>query len=154
MKIFLLICCMCCMMIGKASAPIDLYIVCNTDGTMPVMTGDAFTNKLPEINAYFAQVGMSFYLRAQSAISNDEYRVVAYGSEKADILRMSIPATGGVKLFAVERIGEDVRAFCGDYGIIFTPQCSANTLAHELGHACGLDDIYIQKTFPHFNSFI
>ena len=135
------------MMIGKASAPIDLYIVCNTDGTMPVMTGDAFTNKLPEINAYFAQVGMSFYLRAQSAISNDEYRVVAYGSEKADILRMSIPATGGVKLFAVERIGEDVRAFCGDYGIIFTPQCSANTIAHELGHACGLDDIYIQKTF-------
>ena len=147
MKMFLLLFCLFGATVCKASSPIDLYVVCNSDGSMPVMTGDAFTNKLPVINAYFAQVGMSFFLRTLNVISNDEYRVVAYGSEKADTLRMSIPATGGVKLFAVERIGEDVQAFCGDYGIIFTPQCSANTIAHELGHACGLGDIYIQKTF-------
>ena len=147
MKMFLHLFCLFGAMVCKASTPIDLYIVCNSDGSMPVMDSGNFENKLPEINAYFAQVGMSFYFRSQAAISNTEYRVVAYGSEKADALRMSIPATGGVKLFAVERIGNDARAFCGDYGIIFTPQCSANTIAHELGHACGLDDIYIQKTF-------
>ena len=147
MKMFLLLFCLFGTTVCKASAPIDLYIVCNSDGSMPVMDSGNLTNKIPEINAYFAQVGMSFYFRSQAAISNTEYRVVAYGSEKADVLRRSIPATGGVKLFAVERIGEDVQAFCGEYGIIFTPQCSANTIAHELGHACGLDDIYIQKTF-------
>ena len=147
MKMFLLLFCLFGAAVCKASAPIDLYIVCDSDGSMPVMDGGNFTNKIPEINAYFAQVGMSFYFRSQAAISNTEYRVVAYRSEKADVLRMSIPATGGVKLFAVERIGEDAQAFCGEYGIIFTPQCSANTIAHELGHACGLDDIYIQKTF-------
>ena len=147
MKKVLLLFCLFGAAVCKASAPIDLYIVCNSDGSMPVMDSGSFTNMLQEINAYFAQVGMSFYFRSQAAISNTEYRVVAYGSEKADALRMSVPATGGVKLFAVERIGEAVQAFCGDYGIIFTPQCSANTIAHELGHACGLGDIYIQKTF-------
>lgn len=136
-----------CMAIASATAPIDLYIVCNSDGSNPAMSGDDFSALLPTVNAYFAQVGMSFYLRSQQTIASNEWRTIVYGSEAADELRRKIPATGGVKMFAVENVVGGAQAFCGDRGIIFSRQCSANTIAHELGHACGLDDIYIQKTF-------
>ena len=102
MKTFFQLCCLLCAVSVIAAAPIDLYIVCNADGSNPVMTGADFESMLPTVNAYFGQAGMSFYLRSQSTISNNAWRVVEYGSEKADELR-DIPATGGVKMFAVER---------------------------------------------------
>ena len=147
MRILLLPLCLSLAVAADAAAPIDLYIICNSDGSNPVMSGADFSAMLPTINAYYAQVGMSFYLRSQHTIASNAWRTIEYGGEAADELRRKIPATGGVKMFAVENVVNGAQAFCGDYGIIFTPQCSANTIAHELGHACGLDDIYIQKTF-------
>ncbi len=146
MKALFQLCCLLCAASVIAAAPIDLYVVCNTDGSNPVMTGADFESKLPTVNAYFAQVGLSFYLRSQSSISNNAWRVVEYGSDKADELR-NIPATGGVKMFAVESLDRDTHAFSGENGIVFTPSCSADVIAHELGHACGLADIYTEKTF-------
>lgn len=74
MKILLLLHCLLCSAAATASAPIDLYVVCNFDGSNPVMSGADFSAMLPTVNAYFAQVGVSFFLRSQSAISNDEFR--------------------------------------------------------------------------------
>ena len=147
MKNLLLLLSMSCIVAANAAAPIDLYVVCNSDGSNPVMTGADFSALLPTVNAYYAQVGMSFYLRSQNTIASNIWRVITYGSEAADELRRNIPSTGGVKMFAVERVEGGAQAFAGEKGIIFTPQCSACVVAHELGHACGLDDIYITMTF-------
>ena len=57
MKTLFQLCCLLCAASVIAAAPIDLYIVCNTDGSNPVMTGADFESKLPTVNAYFAQVG-------------------------------------------------------------------------------------------------
>ena len=147
MKNLLLLLSMSCIVAANAAAPIDLYVVCNSDGSNPVMTGADFSALLPTVNAYYAQVGMSFYLRSQNMISNGTWRIIEYGGVKADELRNVISATGGVKMFAVEGVGDDALAFTGEKGIIFTPSCSADVIAHELGHVCGLADIYIEKTF-------
>ncbi len=147
MRPLLVLCCQLFTAVAIAAVPIDLYVVCNSDGGNPVMTGTDFSSKLPTVNAYYAQVGMSFYLRTQNTIASNEWRVVEYGNDEVDELLEFVPATGGVKMIAVERVEGSPQAFADEKGIVFTPSCSADVIAHELGHVCGLDDIYIQKTF-------
>ena len=50
--------------------------------------------------------------------------------------------TSGLEVYFIESITDRVAAFCGNSGIAVGANYNRTTLAHEVGHACGLKDIY------------
>ena len=61
-----------------------------------------------------------------------------------------IPNGDGLKMCFVNSIMDDAAAFWNPYGIIIEASASAATIAHEMGHACGLEDIYSEYTGSNF----
>lgn len=101
------------------------------------------SNELSEVNRIFRQVAMSFRID-NCVYTNDSALVSIVETNEVQLVRlMSILDCGeGLNLYFVSRIiGEGV-AFHTDYGIVFDRNFSASQIAHEIGHACGLNDVY------------
>jgi hypothetical protein len=50
--------------------------------------------------------------------------------------------TGMLELYFVSELEGKATAFYTSHGIVIGPDANARTIAHEIGHACGLPDIY------------
>jgi hypothetical protein len=128
--------------------PIHVYIICDANGTPAVSTAtvDAW---VAEANRIYKQAAMSFYVAGvQHVVSNDWfdidnddefYQLCAYTS-----------GTGGLELYCVNSIvgasgkHSDMNLTNGDprRGMAVGAIVPLTTLAHELGHGCGLVDMY------------
>lgn len=126
------------------SAPIDLYcwIVADDRGsTQHSVT--SVSNDVDELNKIFTQVGMSFTVLSISFTNSTHLTNIVLTNEQQIAELCSITnATGGLELYFVKTISNDANAFWVPSGIAVSSSHNRTTLAHEVGHACGLDDIY------------
>lgn len=122
--------------------PLDVYVVAEDDGSGASLGQAAFEEMLPTVNAIFSQVALSFELRSYNVVSNGEWNVIESRSEFLDVLD-ACPSTNGVPVYVFrEIVGPTSGITICDEGCSIEVGAGAGVLAHELGHMCGLDDIY------------
>ena len=128
---------------GLAS-PIKLYcwIVKNDRGESP-HSEVSISNQVESVNRIYSQVGMTFSIETISCTNSTRLTHVDYSNaaQKAELCSLT-NLTDGLEIYFVETITDRTVAFCGMSGIVVSRNFSDTTLAHEIGHACGLSDIY------------
>ena len=119
---------------------------------------------LPEVNDIFEQVGMTFYIDSVVVTNVDgACRPMFYESSTAqhwsfDDVANILPDAGGLKCYFIDSFFDSDKALGGNdgCGLLLTRRAQSVTWAHEIGHACGLDDIYYDRSgeyVPVTNSF-
>lgn len=122
--------------------PVDVYAVAKQDGSAVTMSRGDFEELLSDVNAIFAQVALTFDLRSYNVVSNDRMFSIESKSEFLDFLD-SCPSTNGVPVYVFQTIEGDKEGFAlENEGCCIEASAGGRALAHELGHMCGLDDIY------------
>ena len=144
----------CLMVFGKCACcspiPLRCLIVGSDGGAVPV-SAETVSNKVDEVNRIFRQAAMSFTVEscvvtnAVGLFEIDETNVV----QRSRLYSM-LPNGDGLKMIYVNRISGDTEAFWSHYGIIITASARAEVVAHEIGHACGLEDIYTEYAGSNF----
>lgn len=134
------------MTFSSLARPIDLHcciVRSEEDALSNPTSAMQISNELSEVNRIFRQVAMSFRI-ATCVCTNDSEIVSIVETNEVQLVRlMSILDCGeGLNLYFVSRIIGEGAAFHTDYGIVFDRDFSAAQIAHEIGHACGLNDVY------------
>jgi hypothetical protein len=124
-----------------------VYIICASDGT-PAISSNDVSSMFEMANDIWRQVGVSFQVVETQFVTNGDWLVV----EKIDgnwqpfqAITAYTNGTGGMECYFVESI-------LGSYGLnstnglVMASSCPLPMLAHELGHACGLKDIYVSHS--------
>lgn len=96
-------------------------------------------------NEIWKQAGLTFSL-VDTVITNmpgylDVRRNSSDGVTHAQVVDLR-HGTGALELYFVRSMPNGVVAANSSGGLVAGPEATASTLAHELGHACGLRDIY------------
>lgn len=121
--------------------------VYNVDRDLPITTAQV-NALLDEVNVIFRQVGLHFSLGA--GVSNVANSVWARDGltdiSLAAQIRNIMSGTDGVEVYFIPGNGNpnEPTGSCTRNGVIVRDTAGASTLAHELGHACGLHDIYVE----------
>lgn len=145
MRIFLLLC-----FIGVAfpwrafsqHVSVSCWVVGTRQGGSP-KTLSSISNDVQALNRFFRQVAMSFVVESIVQTNDTRLSNVIYNDDSRtdELCDMAVGAVG-LKLFYVSSIDEVTAFRYGDDCIILGPGSNERTLAHEMGHLCGLRDIY------------
>ena len=129
--------------VPETTIPIHAFIICET--------GYASTNAagihsiVDGVNDIYSQVGRRFNLASVHSITNtswlDIQRIGGRWSPFSDIVNYT-NATGGIEVYFVRSIA-GANGLTTHAGVIVKGGVQPNTLAHELGHAQDLPDIYV-----------
>ena len=128
------------------------YIVCKDDGSDAPITPTEVSEKIIKTNNdHLCYAAMTLNLVEIKYVSNTVWQTVVYGSGTPSPQMLEFEAvtnpSNGLKLFFVDKIvhvnGVDNAAgLRRPNAIAIAPNANITTLAHEIGHACGLNDIY------------
>ena len=128
--------------------PIHVYIICDADGT-PAVSTNTVNVWVTEANRIYRQAAMSFNVASVEHVVNTNWFEI---NNDAEFRQMCSYAsnTDGLELYCVDYINgahgkhSDLRLAYGDLrrGMAVKAGAPLTTLAHELGHACGLVDLY------------
>ena len=130
--------------------PLRCLIVGGEGGVLPV-SAETVSNKVNEVNRIYRQAAMSFVVEscvvtnAMGLFEIDETNTV----QRSRLYSM-LPNGDGLKMIFVNRISGDPEAFWSHYGIIISASAQAVVVAHEIGHACGLEDVYSEYAGSNF----
>jgi len=143
--------------VEPVSVKTTVWIVGNDDGTYYARDAASISNMMAEVNKIYEQIGVSFYIDSISFTNrsrwlnlkqkNDDnkYDTVKRG-ELVDVTKMS----DGIEIYFIDHICKKSVANHDQYGIVVSTNGTAVTVAHEIGHAFGLADVYPwQKHEPH-----
>ncbi len=126
------------------ASPTKLYcwIVCDDEGRSP-HSEVSLSNQVASLNRIYSQVAMSFSIESISYTNSTRLSFVDYTNDvqNAELCNLT-NGTDGLELYFVKSITCDVDAFHWALGVVVGEQANDTTLAHEIGHACGLSDIY------------
>lgn len=138
-----------CMSLLCSGVPVDVYAVAKQDGSCVSIERTGFNVLLSEVNSIYSQVALSFELRSYTVIGNDEMLRIDTNTEFINILD-SCPSTNGLPVYVFQEIvgAESGLALEGE-GCGIEASAGARVLAHELGHMCGLADIYASVNVSH-----
>ena len=133
-------------------AKLTVWIVNNRQGR-PVRPIDDVYQMLKEVNDLYAQVGMTFYLDSMTItncpVAYDAHRHLPSTNGNLNFRQIAnfSSATGGLECYFINSFvdAEDVVGLNCDSGLLLTKSATAVDWAHEIGHACGLNDIYWEK---------
>ena len=133
-----------CLPLFLAASPVKLYCWIVADDTGESHhSPESITNQVVSLNRIYSQVAMSFTIESISQTNCTRLANVVYSNatQKAELCALASQADG-LEVYFVESITENTAAFCGRSGIVVSRDVNGTTLAHEIGHACGLSDIY------------
>jgi len=131
-------------------------IVKGTDG-VAVLSQDALAAIAVEVNRIYRQAGMRFvFQQASVEVAGDAWKTLDFSRQPQRLIDLlnKQPSTGGLELYVLEQFLRDGQPIPGgDFpeGAVLATKTTgqsntvaemADGLAHELGHACGLPDIY------------
>jgi hypothetical protein len=126
-----------------------VYIVAKDDSTGQATTTARVNTLMAGVNQIYEQVAMVFQIQSISIIDSTAWLDISKFNdyEEMDSLCATHWNTGGVEIYFVDNI-EDANALnyspdSKEAGCIISDGGNFRTVAHELGHACGLEDIYI-----------
>jgi hypothetical protein len=129
----------------RAEIKVSIVIVRSRAG-IPTWTDEEARALVAKLDPIFEQVAMHFKVEGEIQYEdNDDLLTVDLATEGA-ALRGKLHDTGGVELYLTRNLvpalvfGEN-----GNSGIIVAKTDDPRILAHEIGHACNLKDIYIIK---------
>ena len=126
------------------SSPIKLccWIVAEDDGRTFHSPG-LISNQVELVNRIYSQVAMRFDIESITVTNSTRLTHVDYSNaaQKAELCSLT-NLTDGLEIYFVETITDRTVAFCGRSGMVVSRNYSDTTLAHEIGQACGLSDIY------------
>ncbi len=114
-----------------------------------------FNTLLQEVNQIWEQAAIEFKLAGNVMyIDNEDWlELSSYNDwEELEHLQTNDFNTGGIEVYCVNKfqgnnvLGMNYSPDNACAGLTIATNATALTLAHELGHACGLDDIYIKRT--------
>ena len=131
--------------VEPVTVPVRAWIVHGTNG--PAVPPSEVPSRLAEANRIFRQVGMEFRLVSLSNVVNQAWMHVHHREGSWSLhhtICNSVHVSDGVKVFFVGDI-DDADGITSDNGIVVRAESDGAVLAHELGHACGLRDIYVEN---------
>lgn len=107
-------------------------------------TGESVTNIVNGVNEIYSQVCLKFEIDSVS-YTNDTYLANVHLTNSTQWVTLSSIErnTGMLELYFVPSLEGGATAFQTRLGIVVGPSANARTLSHEIGHACGLPDIYV-----------
>lgn len=130
---------------GQDSVKLCCWIVGNNNGDA-YFTPQAVSNMVEGVNQIYRQVAQNFEIESLSR-TNDTYLsdlVYSNSAQKNAICNIT-NNTSALELYFIRRLVGSPTAFQRDDGIVVGPNANARTLAHEIGHACGLEDVYTES---------
>jgi hypothetical protein len=137
---------------GKVLKPTNVliraYIICDSNGVSAV-SNSTINDWIAEANRIYRQVAVTFTLASVSSITNQIWFDVENAEEFYQMTSYT-NLTGGIELYCVSDITgangmhSDLRLSYGDSrrGLAVKAEATPQTLAHEIGHTCGLFDMY------------
>ena len=122
-------------------------------GNLIAQSPDDVRQMVRDANDIYAQVGVTLNLIEPIVVTNipDAYDAF-YESPTNATTRWSFDqivdiasGTGGLECYFINSFVDSshVKAAHTSHGIVLTPRATQYTLAHEIGHALGMDDIYV-----------
>ncbi|MFA5203678.1 MAG: hypothetical protein WC708_04655 [Lentisphaeria bacterium] len=141
------------MVLEKKMVDVHVYIVRKDDGTSPATTETAFSTLLSEANNFYAQVAIEFrQVGGVTYIDKTDWLDVETTADnwaEYKQLQSSHDGTGGLEIYCIDDLiganGANYSPGTTEAGLTIDDDANSRTLAHELGHACGLADIYLSK---------
>lgn len=137
---------------GKVLAPktvqIRAYVICDTNGVAAV-SANTITNWVDEANRIYRQVATTFTLASFNSVTNRPDWFDIDSQEKFYDMTSYTNMTGGLELYCVGNmyangLHSGLNLAYGDprRGLAVKADATLQTLAHEIGHATGLFDMY------------
>ena len=128
------------------SDPVNMKCWIVTDG---INTGghthETVSNLVDGVNEIYSQVCVKFAIDSIS-VTNDSYLANVHLTNQTQWVALSSIErnTGMLELYFVPSLEGGATAFHSRLGIVVGPSANARTLSHEIGHACGLPDVYVR----------
>jgi hypothetical protein len=135
----------------KKDVNVYLHIVCDDGGYNPAMTVSHFDELLAEANRIWEQAAIEFHRPSSVAYTNrSDWQIIPTNDDWVthDALQSWSSNTCGVEVYCIRQFansdqpGLSCTNADATAGLTIISSASPRTLAHELGHACGLNDIY------------
>ena len=127
---------------SASDVKLSCWIVGNDAGDA-AFTSDGVSNLVKGVNEIYSQVVMTFVIDSISYTNNTYLSDLIYtnAAQKAAICNIT-NNTGGLELYFIRSLSGRPTAFSRKTGIVIGPRANARTVSHEIGHSCGLPDIY------------
>jgi len=118
----------------------------NDAGTLSAISPADAAAKISSVNRIFAQACMRFQVTDVAYTNRSDWLDLA-NTTKQEEMTSSFPGNGGLKLFFVRSIADDIGGLDNSMGSVARGSSHHKVIAHEFGHASGLDDVYESWTF-------
>jgi hypothetical protein len=132
------------------TVPVKAWIVGETDGSAYACNVATVTNMIAYANRILTQSAITLQLNGSVCTTNCTDWMYIAGENgiypSADELRAIEHNTGGLEMYFVASIGNvDTLGLNGPNGLLLAVGSTGRTMAHEVGHACGLKDVYTES---------
>ena len=125
---------------------VNVYIVCSTEGYAAKTPTEAQTI-FAGVNDIYRQVGVSFRIVGIHSITNNTWVHIELSNgdwPEARELTAYATNTGGLECYFVQTIA-NVHGLSHAGGMVLEAASDTRAVAHEIGHACGLKDVYVNS---------
>ena len=140
--------------VDPLSVKLTVRIVRDDFGYNAPRTPTEVTNMVNEVNKIYEQIGVNFYIDSISftnrsdwldlSLKNEEQKEIRDRVERKTLVDI-VKNSNGLELYFVEKLFARVLGDCDVDGIVLSNRANANVLAHEIGHAFQIGDIYPYK---------